>query len=184
MLEDISSWYTFFSHHAFIFTSKKVNRSVGSAESNKNLHRSIISESYENRYILYVVCIINVLNVVYLEDGTLVWYDQSTEGIALTMFYLHFIPPSPYNEAGQDRRNILFEGRYLPVTGGGCQIYGPNFQAQYTSWKMARCDYSSCIGFLSTHFIQLFQPCWAWIPFTVFPDRMYHHELQTLDPIS
>ena len=25
------------------------------------------------------------------------------------------------------------------------------------------------------------QPCWAWIPFTVFPDRMYHHDLQSWD---
>ena len=35
------------------------------------------------------------VDVVCLEDGTLAWYDQGTEGIALLIFYLRFIPPSP-----------------------------------------------------------------------------------------
>ena len=51
--------------------------------------------------------------VVCLEDGTLAWYDQGTEGIAHQLVYLHFIPPSPKDEAGQDRRKISIHILYL-----------------------------------------------------------------------
>ena len=51
--------------------------------------------------------------VVCLEDGTLAWYDQGTEGIAHQLVYLHFIPPSPKDEAGQDKRKTLICFLYL-----------------------------------------------------------------------
>ena len=53
--------------------------------------------------------------VVCLEDGTLAWYDQGTEGIAHQLVYLHFIPPSPKDEAGQDKRenvHLLYVPEY------------------------------------------------------------------------
>ena len=48
-----------------------------------------------------------------LEDGTLAWCDQGTEGIAHQLVYLHFIPPSPKDEAGQDKRKTLIRFLYL-----------------------------------------------------------------------
>ena len=98
---------------------------------------SLLGHMKKVRYIMSVN-IINVLNVVCLEDGTLVWYDQSTEGIALAIFYLRFIPPSPCDEAGQDKRNIpSWESWYLPANSGGCQVKRPNSQTQCTGWNMA-----------------------------------------------
>ena len=49
----------------------EVNKSVGKAESDKNLHKNIISGSKKIVLVL-CLCIITVLNVVCLEDGTLV----------------------------------------------------------------------------------------------------------------
>ena len=102
------------------------------------------------------------------------------------IFYLSFIPPSPWDEAGQDKRNpiqSLFLEDFLPAA-SGWWWRGQSTILQYAPPKLK----------ISTHFIKVlaedwttqnfiifFQPCWAWIPFTVFPDRMYHHDLQSWD---
>ena len=60
--------------------------------------------------------------VVCLEDGTLAWYDQGTEGIAHQLVYLHFIPPSPKDEAGQDKRKTFICFMYLSTNLEGRQV--------------------------------------------------------------
>ena len=109
------------------------------------------------------------MNVGCLEDGTLVWYDQSTEGIALTMFYLHFIPPSPYNEAGQDRRKISIHILYLDANSKIRQVCSRPLQS-----RQLKAGHFSKRFFQEQYELSIptkFQPCWAWIPFTVFPDQ-------------
>ena len=60
--------------------------------------------------------------VVCLEDGTLAWYDQGTEGIAHQLVYLHFIPSSPKDEAGQEKRKTFIRFMYLSPYLEGRQV--------------------------------------------------------------
>ena len=104
--------------------------------------------------------------VVCLEDGTLAWYDQGTEGIAHCIIYLRFIPPSPKDEAGQDRRKISINFPYLIANRRQvCSHPLQSGQLRWHTFNKRFINYSP-----NWVFIQ-FQPCWAWIPFTVFPDQ-------------
>ena len=102
------------------------------------------------------------------------------------IFYLRFIPPSPWDEAGQDKRNpiqSLFLEDFLPAASGWWwRGQSTILHMHHPSWKLAHILLKSWLKTEQHKILSFFfQPCWAWIPFTVFPDRMYHHDLQSWD---
>ena len=111
--------------------------------------------------------------VVCLEDGTLAWYDQGTEGIAHQLVYLHFIPPSPKDEAGQDRRKISIHILYLDANSKIRQVCSRPLQSrQLKAGHFSKRFFKNSTNWV---FLQNFSPVELEYPSQYFRIRFCHH---------
>ena len=113
-----------------------------------------------------------------LEDGTLAWYDQGTEGIAHQLVYLHFIPPSPKDEAGQDRRKISIHILYLDANSKIRQVCSRPLQSrQLKAGHFSKRFFKNSTNWV---FLQNFSPVELEYPSQYFRIRICHHIKQVI----
>ena len=118
--------------------------------------------------------------VVCLEDGTLAWYDQGTEGIAHQLVYLHFIPPSPKDEAGQDKRKTLIRFLYLSPHLKRRQVYFRPIQSgQLKAGRVSKRFFFFSNG-TNRVFVHNFSPVELEYPSQYFRIRICHHNEQII----